>query len=128
MTTKASRWLAVLFAVAVVTGSSLPGSSLPDLGSHQIDKVLHFLQYAILGYLVTRGWGPCRHDKPDRLGTWLLVVLMVGFAALDEFHQNWIPGRSVEFWDWVADATGVIISFLLAVWVNRRMRSVPGQS
>jgi len=38
------------------------------------------------------------------------VLCAVLFAALlgavDEFHQQWIPGRSMEFFDWVADFVG----------------------
>lgn len=125
MSTNSSRWLAVIFAVAVVIGSSLPGSSLPDLGGIGVDKLLHFSQYAILSYLVTRGWGPGRFPGRAEKGAWLLGAFMLAFAGMDEFHQRWIPGRSVEFADWLADAAGVTASFLLGYWVNRRMCRTP---
>jgi VanZ family protein len=51
------------------------------------------------------------------------VVLAAIFAALlgavDEFHQQWIPGRSMEFFDWVADfAGGTAGGFCSAVAVS----------
>lgn len=119
MSTNSSRWLAVIFAAVVIALSSLPGPSLPDLGGFSLDKVLHFSQYAVLGYLVTRGWGPGRDPGSSSTGSWLLGILLLCFAALDEFHQKWIPGRSVELLDWLADACGVTTSFFIAIWVNR---------
>jgi VanZ family protein len=126
MSTHLSRRLALAFAVVVVVGSSLPSSRLPDLGGGYADKLLHFLEYAVLGYLVTRGWGPGRPTSNSTLGGWFSVVALLVFAALDEFHQHWIPGRSVEFWDWTADAAGTITGFVLGVRANRRTGDLPG--
>ena len=127
MSTRLSRRLALAFAVVLIVGSSLPSSRLPDLGGSLTDKLLHFLEYAVLGYLVTRGWGPGRPTGNHTLGGWILAVALLAFAALDEFHQHWIPGRSTEFWDWTADAAGTIISLILGVRANRRMRDLPGR-
>jgi len=125
MSTSLSRRLAFVYALAVIAVSSLPTSRLPDLGGHEIDKLLHFVQYAVLGYLVSRGWGPGRPAGNRRIGSWLPAVILLAFAALDESHQRWIPGRSVEFWDWVADSAGVMVSYSLGVRANRRMRGFP---
>lgn len=124
MSTPGSRRLAFVYAVVVIAISSLPSSRLPNLGGHGIDKLLHFLQYAVLGYLVARGWGPGRTVGNRPTGSWLPAAILVLFAAVDEFHQHWIPGRSVEFWDWVADAAGVVVSYALAVRINRRIRDL----
>lgn len=112
--------MAIVFALLVLAVSSLPGSRLPNLGGHGIDKLLHFLQYAVLGYLVSRGWGPGRAAGYQRVRDWLPALFLVLFAAADEFHQHWIPGRSVEFWDWGADAAGVLVGYALAIWANQR--------
>ena len=57
------------------------------------------------------------------LGAAVAVVWAAIFAALlggvDEFHQQWIPGRSMEFFDWVADfAGGTAGGFCSAVAVS----------
>jgi VanZ family protein len=121
MTTATSRRVAIVYATLVIAVSSIPLSRLPNLGGHGVDKLLHFLQYAILGYLVSRGWGPGRAACNQRLRNWLPALILVLFAAADEFHQHWIPGRYVEFWDWGADAAGVLVSYVLAIWTNRRL-------
>ena len=38
----------------------------------------------------------------------------LGFAALDEIHQRFIPGREMSFWDFAADAAGLVAGYL--VW------------
>jgi VanZ family protein len=35
----------------------------------------------------------------------------MAFAALDEFHQMYIPGREASFWDLVADVGGLVLGF-----------------
>ena len=41
-------------------------------------------------------------------------------GAVDEFHQQWIPGRSMEFLDWAADfAGGTAGGFCSAVAASR---------
>ncbi|MBM2829002.1 MAG: VanZ protein, partial [Actinobacteria bacterium] len=49
----------------------------------------------------------------------LAFVSIVG--AVDEIHQYWIPGRSMDFFDWVADTTGggtgALFSALLCTWL-----------
>ena len=42
------------------------------------------------------------------------VVLIVSFyGILDEFHQLFTDGRSVDFKDWVADTFGAILASVL---------------
>jgi VanZ family protein len=104
----------------VVAVSSFPGVELPDVGSGGIDKLLHFLQYAILGFLVSRGWGPLRANRDAGIVVWIPAAILLAFAGMDEYHQRWIPGRSPEWWDWTADALGVMTGYMLGVLANHR--------
>lgn len=52
------------------------------------------------------------------------VAVAVIFAALDEYHQGWIPGRDPDVGDWLADILGIIVGF----WIGshrRRERGAP---
>jgi len=121
------RILAIVYAVLVVTVSSLPNVDLPNLGTGHLDKILHFVQYTVFGFLAARGWGPQRAGKGSGWTTWLPALVMLLFAAADEVHQKWIPGRDAEINDWIADALGIAIGYFLGVVLNRRMRSAPGR-
>lgn len=108
-------WLAVLvWGAAILTVSSLPH---PGRGLHLFpgcDKVLHFIEYSILGGALRYWSGTMRPLFP--LGG-------AGFAALDEFHQRYVPGRDASPWDWAADVAGIGIGFILAGSLKRKRDS-----
>jgi VanZ family protein len=115
----ASRWLAFAYAIVVVGLSSYPGLRLPETGTDMADKVVHFIQYAILAFLVSRGWGPMRPGGATGLRAWLPVIVLLVFASADEYHQHWIPGRYPEWIDWFADVLGIAVGFALGMRANR---------
>ena len=118
--TTVSRRLAVAYAIVVVALSSFPGIDLPDVGKGGLDKLLHFAQYGVLGFLVSRGWGPWRAGGPTGLTPWIPALILLAFAGADEYHQHWIPGRFPEWLDWTADILGVLIGYVVGGWSNRR--------
>lgn len=81
------------------------------------DKAVHATFYAILALLWV--WGlPLR----QRVGAaWLLAT---AWGALDEFHQSYVPGRTADLWDLLADAVGAALAVGLWAWLPRR-RSPP---
>jgi VanZ family protein len=85
--------------------SSFQRAPLPDNVS---DKLAHMGAYAVLGVLVVLGLAG---RLPVRL-TWRLAVSAVLVTTLygvsDELHQMFVPGRSADVFDVVADAGGAI--------------------
>lgn len=68
-----------------------------------IDKAVHFLVFAILGFLFSIVF---------RKSTFLFFVIMFLYALLTEILQGAMDwGRSFEIWDLVADMLGVSIGF-----------------
>jgi hypothetical protein len=66
--------------------------------------IAHFCAFAILGALVR--W-PIGRGMRGNIGAWLVVAV---FAALDEFHQSFTPGRVPDVGDWLVDVTGAALS------------------
>jgi VanZ family protein len=91
-------WVALTFTLTSIPnpefGLSFPGA----------DKLVHLAFYGVMGFLFAL-W-----RRETGTGGAAAVVWAAIFAALlgavDEFHQQWIPGRSMEFFDWVFDFTG----------------------
>jgi VanZ family protein len=94
------------FAIAALifvasSQSKLAGPSLPG-----IDKVTHFLVYGLLAtYVIRLG--------PSLRGAWCSLAIVSVYGLLDEWHQSFTPGRSVEIADWVADTLGAAVAILL---------------
>jgi VanZ family protein len=98
-----------VWATVVVVMTSWPNPGVPDVGDG--DKVVHLLAYAVLAWLIGRALPPLAR-APRRLAVVLLGLLV--FAALDEWHQSFIPGRTASVADWWADAAGVVLGLLTA--------------
>ena len=109
----APRWRPPLvWAAVILVLTSIPNPSTPIDAVGGIDKVVHLLLYAVLGALATRAaWSPAHGWRSAAI---VLGVVLV-FAALDEWHQGFIPGRSSDPLDWVADAIGALSGTLLVV-------------
>jgi VanZ family protein len=118
-------WVApLLVGLGVFVGSSIPAHALPAPGLFPAqDKVVHLCEYGLLGFLVARALAA---GAPARaLGwTWATAVgVAVVYGLTDEFHQAFVPGRSVEGLDVVADLVGGALgATTFAIIVDRRSR------
>lgn len=93
----------------VLTSVPLPSTPVDDVRG--IDKLVHVVLYGVLGFLVTRAaWERPRAWQP--VAAAFLGVLV--WAALDEWHQSWIPGRSSDLLDLAADALGALAGTAVA--------------
>ena len=63
---------------------------------------------------------------------WFTVVLVTLYGLLDEFHQHYVPGRTVELYDALADAAGGLLGawsmyYLVRILLNRSTVSPPAE-
>lgn len=96
-----------------------------------VRKCAHFTEYFILSLLVLRAMRAGRRE--NRLAWALLAILLVaGYASLDEFHQSFVPGRTAAVGDVLIDTSGGVAAQLLAalfvLWghVRERQNEKPG--
>lgn len=103
------RWLPpALWAGVVVVSSSWPNPNVGDVPEGS-DKITHFLLYGVLALLLGRA-ERALVGLPLRAAATLAAVS--AFAALDEWHQRFIPGRSASTADWVADSAGAAVALV----------------
>ena len=71
-----------------------------------LDKVLHFLEYLIFGFLVARviSLPEARKDRIRLLISVVVIALIWG--AIDELHQSFVPLRDANIFDLIADCIG----------------------
>lgn len=81
------------------------------------DKLQHAGAYFVLAFLVARA--PLRAPGPRLVAMMLLAIAL--FAAVDEWHQRFIPGRVPDPLDWVADMAGTIGALAITALVRMRL-------
>lgn len=101
-------WMGVMFTV-----SSLPGKDIPDLGIPHLDKVAHFCEFFIFGVLIARAFFRSFPETSFLKAIIICLVIATAYAGLDEWHQQFIPGRTVDFADFFANLTGIAVSVLV---------------
>lgn len=89
-------WIACMWALSTVP------LSVPEVPSG--DKISHFIAYGLLAWLAGNlGW--------NRFPVWIAASLM-GIAV--ECVQYFLPWRSLELLDMLANSTGALLGVLLA--------------
>ncbi len=110
-------WIPVVIYCAGIFGlSSLQRP--PESISFIPDKLGHAFLYAGLGFLTARCLAPTRGMKTLSLPI-LATLFALAYGITDEIHQGFVPGRSAELGDIVADAAGGLVGALLYSAVRR---------
>jgi len=92
-----------LYLVLILIGSSIPGDTVPSFVGLTWDKLLHVIEYGIMGFLGYRAY----HTE-IRSPIYSLITFGLLFGVLDETWQSFIPGRFSSHYDIIADLIGVI--------------------
>jgi VanZ family protein len=134
---RAMRWLrrwgpALVLMAAIFWFSSMPANEVVRTTRPVLDhaprtvkvgvrvpvrwlKVGHVVGYALLGAAFLHAVRP--------VGIWapgLALLLSLGYAMTDEFHQTFRPGRSASVEDVLLDVTAAgaaIVVWMVAVWI-----------
>ena len=96
-----------------------------DLVVLGVRKCAHLTEYAILALLFWRALRkPVKNDP--RPWSWplakLCVLLVALYAASDEFHQLFVPGRDATVRDVAIDTTGAALGMLIFWGIGRGRR------
>ena len=105
----------VLFASAIfyVSAQSHPDEQLPSFLLKDVsDKVLHAVEYAVLGGLCYRAFRWAAGSAVSRQAVVLAIVTASLYGVTDEAHQFFVPFRESSWQDWVADTVGAAIGAL----------------
>jgi VanZ family protein len=113
------RWGPVLlWAAAIFIASSI--SQPPSLPAGVTDKHVHGTIYAILSVLIVRGLIDSRWSDITLSVVLVAIVLAALYGASDEFHQAFVPGRTSDVADLMADAFGATAG-AVAAWLAGRL-------
>ena len=117
---------AVLWLMAILVATLTPGDKLPE--SPDIigfDKLVHLGLFLVLTFLWNRA-GTGRTEQPKKTAKIFTNYLVFGlfFAIFIEFIQRYIPGRSFDQWDFVANITGGTLGTICFYILHRRQSNL----
>ena len=83
-----------------------------EIANFVIRKLAHLTEYGIFSLLAFRG---IRRDRTGTSWQWAAaaIAMSAALAAIDEFHQTFVPGRTGVVTDVLIDACGATIAQLL---------------
>lgn len=94
--------------------------SLPQI---QVDKVVHCAAYFVLSVLFVLPF--FRVSRSIFWSAWAAFLLASLYGLSDEIHQSFVPGRSADVYDYLADALGALMGAVCwAVWAFRKKASM----
>jgi hypothetical protein len=113
-------WLPpVAYGVAIFWASSSPNPFPFAVGRFlSQDKLLHAIAFAGLGAVLVRTLRLA--GVPPRAWVALATIAASAYGLLDEWHQSFVPGRSPDPRDWIADTLGALAGAALAAALLRR--------
>lgn len=102
-----------LYSLWIIYLSSLSSPTIPDFGFTWQDKVIHAGAFFVYGMFLQLFLAKTLRLKFG--AKYILLFFLIGclFGASDEVHQYFVPGRSSEVLDWMADTTGLLLSLVM---------------
>lgn len=104
---------AILYAGLIISVSSIPNLKSPQIINLHFDKVAHFMEYAILAFLVFRS-AINLGSRFSRNKAFLIAAVFVAvFALFDELYQKTVAGRNSSVGDLLMDLAGAALVLIL---------------
>lgn len=108
-------WAALTFVLTSIPNPRFP---MPPLVT---DKVAHLAFYAVMGFFFALWRRESGASAARAIVQALLFATLVG--VVDEVHQLWIPGRTADPLDWLADTAGGACGGLASALLSWRFPS-----
>ncbi len=123
------RWLLVIIWMSVIFAFSHQANSSEKtavvFGSFNIfaRKMGHISEFGVLFLLLRYALRKHIELKKATYGAALLAIL---YAASDEWHQSFVPGRSACVEDVMLDSSAVLVAFLCSGFIDKMVAKLSG--
>ncbi|MCK4223779.1 MAG: VanZ family protein [candidate division Zixibacteria bacterium] len=109
------KYLALIYALLIFAISAIPELTPPSFGFKIEDKILHFLEYSVFSFLLFLAFFTSGKEFLKKHVFLISSLIGIAYALTDELHQKFVPGRSCDFFDFLADCLG-IIAIQIGIW------------
>ncbi|MBU0985911.1 MAG: VanZ family protein [Proteobacteria bacterium] len=113
-------WFPIIFyCLLIFVQSSHPSPEVIKSDWPHVDKVLHFTAYALLGALFLRAFYTTRLKHRLKLIFTLSVLFSALYGISDEIHQSFVPYRTADAMDAMADILGSAFGVgVFSLWIK----------
>ena len=108
------HWIITLTYICLITIlSHQPADNISGFspGTKNVDKLFHFIEFSILGFLIFGSLSMNSKEFDQILS--LSIKIGILFSCLDEYHQSFIDGRDSSLADLIFDFFGVFFGTIL---------------
>ena len=113
-------WKSILVCICIIYLSFL---NISDANIHTFfgaDKAVHLLMYLVLGATLT--WESlAKKSKTLKLYLTAIIFPMLFGVAIELVQYLWLPQRTGDGWDILANFLGIIIGFRLVVVISSKL-------
>ena len=111
----------LFYVILVITISTLPSSVIKIGQLWKYDKIIHFTEYLILGFLFLNCFSPFDY-LPKVVFTTIFFVIL--FSGIDEFivQKYFANSRVPDYFDWIADIFGASSGIGLRYFIGFKLK------
>jgi VanZ family protein len=114
----------VIYWLILLAATSFPTISVPSPDIS--DKGYHFTAYFGLGILLNLTFAfQNKYPSMKKRSHFYSILIGIIYAGLDEIHQYFIPGRTMELLDFVADVGGLVLAAVFILFLFRINKFIP---
>ena len=89
------------------------------------DIYLHAIEFFAFGFLTMRMVIPLQKDTTRLLPVLISLLIVTGYAYVDETHQRFVPGREYSQKDLLSDVTGGLVGILTFAVLSPYLKNRP---
>lgn len=121
------KFLAIFYALLIFAVSAIPQLSPPFWGFKFEDKILHFIEYSLFSFLLFFAFFTSKKEFFQKRVFLFSSLIGIIYAFSDEIHQRFVPGRSYDLFDFLADCVGIIIVQTI-IWAYLKRKRNQGRT
>jgi len=113
--------LGAVWSYFAPSGQEVP-ESLVNVWEHFLRKAAHVIIFLLLGCSVTN---TIRQTTDSFRRTFVISVIWCSaYAASDEIHQYFVPGRACMWQDWLLDTVSALLGIIMVLYFVRRKKAL----
>jgi VanZ family protein len=112
----------VLYAILIFGISSIPYLSTTSSRFELLDKFYHFIEFGVFSFLLFLAFFKSEVKLLNKKPRLFSIFFGMVYAFSDEVHQKFVPGRSADIFDFVADCIGIILVQVI-LWYYLKSKS-----